>query len=176
MQLTPSQAFEHIKEAIVEYLETAYKIADPSVFAERGAILRRRGTVAQAPFIEATPAFPTAHKLAELERSHPAIVPSGISELVQHGVPVDRFSLYTHQEEALLTAFGNRPNLLVATGTGSGKTESSLLPILADILREASLWSAPRGPERRGFYDESAKRWVQSRRHETRPAALRAII
>src|SRR5260221_542158 len=153
MQLTPSQAFEHIKESVVEYLETAYKISHPSIFAERGEILRRRGTIAQAPFIEATPAFPTAHKLLELEYMHPEIAPVGLAELVQHGVPVDRFALYTHQEQALLAAFSDRPNLLVATGTGSGKTESFLLPILADILREAQSWSPTRGAVQRGRYD-----------------------
>ena len=56
---------------------------------------------------------------------YPHLVPEGLAALVQHGVPVDRFPLYTHQEEALLTAFGNHPNLLVATGTGSGKTEGA---------------------------------------------------
>jgi ATP-dependent helicase YprA (DUF1998 family) len=117
MQLTPSQAFEHIKESFVEYLETAYKIAHPSVFQERGEILRQPGAVAQSPFIEATPAFPPAHKLAMLEHLYPNIVPTGLAELVQHGVPVDRFPLYTHQEQALLAAFSDRPNLLVATGT-----------------------------------------------------------
>src|SRR5438034_411508 len=134
MQLTPSQAYDHIKEAMVEYLETAYKISHPDVYAERHEILRQRGTIAQAPFIEATPMFPAEKKLAELERAHPDILPAGLAELVQHGVPIDQFPLYKHQEQALLAAFSDRPNLLVATGTGSGKTESFLLPIFADIL------------------------------------------
>ena len=65
---------------------------------------------------------------------------------MQHGVPVDRFPLYTHQEEALLASFGEAPNLLVATGTGSGKTEAFVLPILSRILKEARTWSPPKGP------------------------------
>lgn len=176
MQLTPSEAFEHIKEAIVSYLETAYRIAHPAIYAERGALLRQRGTIAQDPFIEATPAFPTARKLAELERQYPIILPAGLAELVQHGVPVNRFPLYTHQEEALLQAFSERPHLLVATGTGSGKTEAFLLPILADLLREAQRWPAPRGRERPGWYDDQAGWWRHAREHEQRPAAIRAII
>src|SRR2546428_13356101 len=92
---------------------SAYKIAHSAIYTERGEILRQRGVVAQAPFIEATPAFPTAHKLMELEQTYPHIVPSGLAALVQHGVPVDRFPLYTHQEEALLTAYGDHPNLLL---------------------------------------------------------------
>lgn len=176
MHLTPSQAFEHIKESVVEYLETAYKIAHPDVYKERGKLLRERGTVAQAPFIEATPAFPTARKLVELERAHPEILPAGLAELMQHGVPVDRFALYTHQEEALVAAFGAQPNLLVATGTGSGKTEAFLLPILADLLKEAQGWEPTGGPYQRGRYDAVNNVWLHSRRHEERPAALRAII
>jgi ATP-dependent helicase YprA (DUF1998 family) len=176
MHLTPSQAFEHIKESMVEYLETAYRISHPAVYRERGDILRRPGTIAQSSFIEATPAFPTARKLIELERAYPDLIPSGLSELVGHGVPVDRFPLYTHQEEALLASYSDQPNLLVATGTGSGKTETFLLPILADILREAYAWSAPKGPARPGQYDERNKAWLHARRHETRPAALRGII
>ena len=176
MQTTPSQAFEQVKEALVQYLETQYRIAHPVVFAERGKMLRQRGTVAQIPFIEATPNFASTRKLAELERQHPDIVPAGISELVQHGVPVDRFPLYTHQEEAVLEAFGEQPNLLVATGTGSGKTETFLLPILSDILREARTWAAPSGKARRGEYDAQGEVWLHSRRHERRPAAVRAIV
>lgn len=176
MQLTPSQAFEHVKEALVQYTETAYKIAHRSVFDERADMLRRRGVVAQAPFIEATPSFPSAHKLAELERLHPKFVPPGIAELMRHGIPVDRFPLYVHQEEALLSAFSERPNLLVATGTGSGKTETFLLPILADILHEAYSWPAPAHAAEPGHYDVRTATWLHSRRHEQRPAAMRAMV
>jgi len=176
MHLTPSQSFDHIKEAIVGYLETAYKISHPAVYAERSNILRERGVVAQAPFVEATPAFPGSRKLAELEKAYPEEVPSGLAELVQHGVPVDRFKLWTHQERSLLLAHSAKPNLLVATGTGSGKTECFLLPILSDILQEARSWPIPTGPPRRGEYDAQRDLWLHSRRHEARPAALRAII
>jgi ATP-dependent helicase YprA (DUF1998 family) len=176
MQLTPSGAFEHIKESVVQYLETTYRISDPNVFAERGEILRKLGVVAQEPFIEATPAFPTSRKLVDLERSYPESLPAGLAELVQHGVPVDRFNLYTHQEEALLAAFSEKPSLLVATGTGSGKTEAFVLPILADILKEAKNWPRVNGKAERGKFDERSNVWLHSRRHESRPAALRAII
>ena len=176
MRLTPGEAFEHIKESMIEYLETAYKIAHPAVYAERGDILRQRGIVAQAPFIESTPAFPPAHKLAELEKLYPNQVSSGLAALMQHGVPVDRFPLYTHQEEGLLASTSDRPHLLVATGTGSGKTESFMLPILNDLLQEAPLWKTVQVQERPGQFDHRNTSWLHSRRHEQRPAAMRGII
>ena len=176
MQFTPSQAAAHLKESIASYIESQYRISHPLVFAERSALLRERGVIAQDPFIEATPAFAPARLLRELEREHPANIPPGLSRLVEHGVPVDRFPLYTHQEEALLASFGDAPNLLVATGTGSGKTEAFVLPILARILKEARAWSAPKGPPDDGFFDPSDGTWRHSRRHETREAGVRAII
>ena len=169
MQFTPSQAANHLKESIASYIESQYRISHPLVFAERSAILRERGTIAQDPFIEATPAFSPARLLRER-------IPQGISRLVQHGVPVDRFPLYTHQEEALRASFGEAPNLLVATGTGSGKTEAFVLPILSRILKEARTWSSPQGPPGQGFFDTDDETWHHSRRHETRDAAVRAII
>lgn len=176
MQLTPSQAYDHIRESLASYLETAYKISHPSVQQERATLLRARGTIAQAPFIEATPAFPAGRMLHELEAVHPELVTEGLSELVRHGVPVDRFPLYSHQEAALLAGLEGAENLLVATGTGSGKTEAFLLPILADILREGMRWPEVGGYPRRGEWDPASRQWLHSRRHERRPAAIRAIV
>ena len=176
MQFTPSQAAAHLKESIASYIESQYRISHPLVFAERSALLRERGVIAQDPFIEATPAFAPARRLRELEQEYPVYVPPGLSRLVEHGVPVDRFPLYTHQEEALLASFGDAPNLLVATGTGSGKTEAFVIPILARILKEARAWSAPNAPPDDGFFNPDDGTWHHSRRHETREAGLRAII
>ena len=176
MQFTPSEAAAHLKESLASYIESRYRISHPLVFAEMSELLRRRGVVAQDPFIEATPAFAAGKFLREVERQHPDIIPAGLSDLVEHGVPLERFPLYTHQEKALLSGFGDAGNLLIATGTGSGKTEAFVLPILARILKEALTWSPPSAPLRDGFYDVGASVWRHSRRDETREAAIRAII
>lgn len=176
MHLTPTQSIAHLKESLVSYLEAQYRIAHPLVSAERGELLRQPGVIAQDPFIEATPQFATGSFLSELEERFPKVVPASLSELVQHGLPLDRFQLFTHQEQALLAENSDSPNLLVATGTGSGKTEAFVLPILARLLREARGWPEPIGREQPGDYDLKARSWQHSRRHETRPAALRAIV
>jgi hypothetical protein len=45
--------------------------------------------------------------------------------------------LYYHQQKAFETVTNSRANLIVATGTGSGKTECFLLPLLHELLSEA---------------------------------------
>ena len=175
MQFTPSETTAHLKESIASYLESQYRISHPIVFDERSRLLRQQGVIAQDPFIESTPAFSTGRFIRDLEEQAQDVVPEGLSYLVQHGVPVGRFPLYTHQEEALLASHGDSSNLLVATGTGSGKTEAFVLPILARLLREARSWPSPSDttPIRGDF---ASGVWHHSRRNERRPAALRAII
>lgn len=176
MNFTPQQSYEHIKESLIQYLETQYKISNDIVFLDRANILRQEGQVAQEPFIEATPAFSSTHFLSELEVKHPDKIPAGLSELVSYGVPVNRNKLYDHQEEALLASFSDKHNLLVATGTGSGKTEAFLLPILAKILKEAKKWQPPLNTKLTSRYDTQNENWIHSRKSEVRPAAIRSII
>lgn len=176
MQFTPNEAIEHLKESIASYIESQYRISHPLLFDERAALLRQRGVIAQDPFIEATPAFAAAQLLRDLERQYPHIIPRGLSELMEHGIPMDRFPLYTHQEKALLSSFGQAGNLLVATGTGSGKTEAFVLPILARILKEAYTWPSPNDLPMDGYFDLDNSEWRHSRRHEAREAGLRAIV
>lgn len=52
--------------------------------------------------------------------------------------------LYKHQYNALKEAFINRKHIVVTTGTGSGKTECFLLPIIADLIKESKCWGAKR--------------------------------
>jgi ATP-dependent helicase YprA (DUF1998 family) len=49
-------------------------------------------------------------------------------------IPMDR-ALYRHQEQALHKVTAGR-NLIVSTGTGSGKTESFLIPVLNELFRQ----------------------------------------
>ena len=172
MNFTPNHTVEHLKESLAGYLESQYRISHPLVFNERADLLRKTRVIAQLSFIEATPAFETEDFLQDLEGRHPDKIPSGLTELVDHGIPISRFRLYTHQQRALLANSSDRPNLLVATGTGSGKTEAFLLPILARILSEAKGWQAPtdRTPVTPSYHETYG--WLHSRRNERRPAVL----
>ncbi|MCC6386617.1 MAG: DEAD/DEAH box helicase [Dehalococcoidia bacterium] len=61
--------------------------------------------------------------------------PRWLHRRMEHGLPIDR-PLYMHQSKAAEHIVGRGRNLVVATGTGSGKTEAFLIPVIDALLRE----------------------------------------
>ncbi len=176
MRHSPYALASELKEILSTYLETAHRISNPTVAEERARLLRSPGTVSQLPFVESTPRFRQGCWLKDLGVPQ---IPGELPELARFGFPTDKFPLYAHQEAALAASWaddGTPRNVVVASGTGSGKTECFYLPILADILREATRWPSTDGPAKPGEWNARRKRWEHGRRHETRRAALRAIV
>jgi hypothetical protein len=90
----------------------------------------------------AFPAEPSADSLSSLVAE--GLFLRDLAEHLDHrrAVPLGR-PLYTHQAAAVRqsrqpTADGSRPALIVTAGTGAGKTESFLLPVLDDLFRHPS--------------------------------------
>lgn len=55
---------------------------------------------------------------------------------------VGKYELYSHQVTMLSQALAGQ-NVVVTAGTGSGKTESFLLPLFAYLAKESRNWQAP---------------------------------
>src|SRR5204863_9680480 len=56
----PIGSFERIREFYISYLDTAFRIADPSVADERRRLLRSPGTLCTDPLIEPIPRYESA--------------------------------------------------------------------------------------------------------------------
>jgi ATP-dependent helicase YprA (DUF1998 family)/ssDNA-binding Zn-finger/Zn-ribbon topoisomerase 1 len=126
---------EALKETLISYLEMQYHIKDTSLIKERRQLLDQQGTVFQRPFIESTPIYQQGEPYAQIDMPQP--VKEILSELVDFNVGIYP-KPYRHQSEALKAFFTDRQDLIVATGTGSGKTESFLMPILGSLVLESS--------------------------------------
>jgi hypothetical protein len=87
----------------------------------------------QGPFVEALPDFEKDSTLRHLLRSSGGPIHDGLSSLPSS--LLDR-PLHKHQADALTRACGLGKSLLVATGTGSGKTECFLYPIAHNLLSD----------------------------------------
>ena len=177
----PIGAFERIRELYISYLDTAFRIGDESVAKERRLLLRRPGTLCAPLLVEPIPRYKTSDMGFEkmLLEGNPQGVLAGLDDDVRRTFvdlalaglfpsrprnvsdgdwPLDRiprFKPYLHQVEMLRRGIRAGTPGIVTSGTGSGKTESFLLPLFARIVQEAVTWPRPR--------DEFlGRRWWQS--------------
>lgn len=116
------------------YLTSTYHISDPTIVDLRNELLDRNGSISQEPFIESTPHYLGDRKFKELQV--PKQVATFLEELSDEKLLFN--PPYEHQAQAIEYTVSPSPaDLVITTGTGSGKTESFLLPILSRLALEA---------------------------------------
>ena len=130
--LDPIKTTEAIKNRYLAYLSTTFQIKD--VYLQRQFKERlQAGELAKGPILEVTPPFVTGKSLNELIDE--GTLSEEFRRLESKELPLDR-SLYKHQEAAIQRVVIENRNIVVATGTGSGKTEAFLVPILNHLFRQ----------------------------------------
>lgn len=132
--LDPLATSELITTTYRRYLRSLLPIRDEAIAAALDEQIVTSPLLAKGPFLEATPPYETGASLRELIAE--GVLDPGIRALGGPALPLDR-PLYRHQDQAIRKAMTGR-NIVVATGTGSGKTESFLLPILNALAEEHS--------------------------------------
>lgn len=160
----PIGAFKRTREHYISYLETAFRISDTEVAEERRRLLREPGVFAADPLLEPLPSYrPSDFAIEDLLEADTPDSPLGVFgregreaavRLALNGLFPSKpdpdhpagaraaFPPFTHQIEMLRRGVRGRP-AVVTSGTGSGKTEAFLLPILSSIAAEATSWSQP---------------------------------
>lgn len=125
---------EKIEQTLVDYIETEYLGKTPELLAACAKALRSRGTIFQDPYFEATPEYGQVKdgiRTADL----PDGAKSFLLDMAESGRGVFP-SPYQHQIQAL-EAFWAGKDVLVSTGTGSGKTECFMWPLASKLAFEA---------------------------------------
>jgi hypothetical protein len=130
----PLSASTEIIEGYRRYLRSLLPLRDPQLSAALDSAIDTSPLLSKGPLLEASPAYATGATIRELVDE--GVLHPGFLDLTGPDLPADR-PLYLHQERAVRKARAGR-NIVVATGTGSGKTESFLLPILAHLVEEAA--------------------------------------
>ena len=118
------------------YIEAQYPIRHGDVVAERHALLEESGVISQEPFIESMPGYTSGPRYNDL--ALPPLLANTLEELASSPFSLLPQHLYEHQAQALEMFFGHDRDLIVVTGTGSGKTETFLFPVLLRSVMEAS--------------------------------------
>lgn len=184
---SPLSVFNNLREMYLRYLDSPFDLRYPDLVQERRQLIDQDGRIYRHPLIEAVPAYSKcdetfgriAHML--LNPTWPVGLEKELSDFVALGLFPPGRQPYIHQRDSFDESVVQKNDVIVTTGTGSGKTECFFLPIAATLIRESATWSVPGNPDQRkewwrhGQSRHRAPR-ISQRDHETRPAAMRALI
>lgn len=130
MAFSPVNASKDITKKYTRYLSTIFSLADPEfqkLFEQR----LQETPFSKGPFLEVTDAFQKGPTILELIEQ--GELPATFDRL---GFHTNR-PLYRHQVDSL-RKLASGSNAVVSTGTGSGKTESFLLPVLRELVQQSN--------------------------------------
>lgn len=134
MSLDPIKTTESITKRYFAYLNTTFHLKDPVLRKQVMDELQTPKNFIKGPYLEATLPFKFGKTLDELINE--GILSTQFRNLKCEELPLDR-QLYEHQEIAIRRAIGDNRNIVVATGTGSGKTEVFIITILNYLFRQS---------------------------------------
>lgn len=126
---------EALKQRLVDYVETAYFGKNDVLRELCKEELEEQGVMWKEPYIEANPAYKTLLDGISLSKNIPVSIKDILSQMIEKRMGVYK-SPYAHQVQAL-EGFYNSNDLFVATGTGSGKTECFMWPMITKLVNEA---------------------------------------
>lgn len=131
--LDPLAATSRIERRYRDYLLSTFRPQNADLRRDFEQAIGQGFRLSRGPYLQASPPFEAGASIDELVAE--GVLHAGFRRMSQDAFPIHR-PLYRHQDEAIRKAHDGR-NLVVATGTGSGKTESFLIPIIDSLLREA---------------------------------------
>ncbi|MEV6985423.1 DEAD/DEAH box helicase [Sphaerisporangium sp. NPDC051017] len=125
--MNPLELAERLRDDYRRFTWTTYPIANEGLRAQLERMVDDEALLWRGPYLSVQPRFRLDATLAELA-SRIGLPP----EIVKAFPRVER--LFTHQVAAI-TRINEGRSTLVATGTGSGKTEAFLIPVVAHAYR-----------------------------------------
>lgn len=176
--LTPLSLARGLRDAYLRYFDTAFWLNDESAMAERRRLLEQPGALIGQVMIE--PVVPYANTTLLTEAADQAGLPANVAREVGAAIfpnvdPVV-LRLREHQAQSILHHFldGDAAgrNVVVTSGTGSGKTESFLLPLLLRLAKEARSWDS----QPRAAWWWEGPDWNALRGNESRLPGVRGLI
>jgi len=122
-------AVRHVVEEYKRFLRTSFRFLDPHLREQFEGHLQQIDVLVRGPYVTLAREFERGGRLSELVRE-------GLLDprILRARWPFGEAPLYLHQDLAVRAGAAGRP-FLVTTGTGSGKTEAFLIPILDYCLK-----------------------------------------
>lgn len=190
--INPVKIGRSLKEIYLKYLDTGIPLREKCYVDERRKLYEEDGVIMQSPIIE------IVNKYEGIETISACCKENNISEDVRDFLNLgllksdtaEQIKIYKHQKKAFLSVFNDKKNMVVTTGTGSGKTECFMLPVIANLVEESKAWGMPNEREhairalimyplnalaedqmvrlRKSLDDEEVKEWLDKNRKGNR--------
>jgi len=132
MSMNPRTTTEKIRKDYKQYVSSILTTRDPEISRLAMEEVYNTGFV-KGPFLETTLPFKDGKSLKELAED--GIISKEFS-VMGSDVHYEDWKLRIHQQHAIEHIVVKQRNMVVSTGTGSGKTECYLYPIFNHLMRE----------------------------------------
>ena len=131
----PAKAADEIKKEYIGYINTTFHFRNQNL--QKKLLEELDKTVSNGPFVEIKDSFKSGKSIEELIDNgtlSPLFTDLERSKKYPPKLPISR-PLYLHQEKAVEKIVSGN-NVVVSTGTGSGKTNCFLIPVINELLIE----------------------------------------
>lgn len=131
----PAIAAERIKKEYIGYISTTFHFRNPNL--QKRLVQELEATVSNGPFVEIKDSFKSGKSIEQLISEgilSPLFKELEKGESHKPKLPITR-PLHLHQENAINKIIAGK-NIVVSTGTGSGKTNCFVIPVINELLRE----------------------------------------
>lgn len=131
----PAKAADEIKKEYIGYISTTFHFRNQNL--QKKLLEELDKTVSNGPFVEIKDSFKSGKSIDEfIDKGtlSPLFRNLEKDKKYQPKLPVSR-PLYLHQEKAIEKIVAGK-NVVVSTGTGSGKTNCFLIPVINELLHE----------------------------------------
>jgi|SRR5215213_46828 len=187
----PVSVFNNLRETYLRYLDSPFDLRYDALIQERRQLVDQDGRIYRNPLIEAVPAYQKCDETFS-QVSQSLLGPHWSQNLINDFTDFVALGLfptarrpYTHQRDSFDQSAVQADDVIITTGTGSGKTECFFLPLAAALIRESATWPIPGQRDARWdwwrHYTMQGQRrsWatrISQRAHESRLPAMRALI
>ena len=180
----PLTVNRELQDAYLRYVDTTYWLRHPDLMAERRELLTQYGRLFTEFHLEPIAQYDATIDLLDFASkngvpdSAAAIVGEALfRQFTPDGQPI---KVREHQAKSLASNFvpgvGDGRNAVITSGTGSGKTESFLLPVLTRIVQESIRDNWEKNEINHQWWNFDWNKWKPIRVNSKRTAAVRAMI
>ena len=124
------ESVRHLIGQYRRFIKSSYKLADLKLRAQFEDHVSRADVLVKGPYVTLARDFAPGLRLTKVLASG-----CGHAKLARLHWHFGESALFAHQEAALRAVEAGR-NVIVKTGTGSGKTEAFLLPVLSAVMKQ----------------------------------------